>query len=94
MLVQPVEIVKAENDWLLLIEVVTSHGPVDAKRHRELATLFAETLLNIVYVTAFSNKRTLTKYLIDISWETEVWIAESPTHMIHFNGDKFLGPYT
>jgi hypothetical protein len=29
----------------------------------------------------------------DISWETEVWIAESPTHLIHFNGERFLGPY-
>ena len=33
------------------------------------------------------------KYLDDISWETEVWVAESPTHLIHFNGERFLGPY-
>jgi hypothetical protein len=33
-------------------------------------------------------------YLDKISWETEVWVADSPTHMIHFNGERFLGPYT
>jgi hypothetical protein len=26
-------------------------------------------------------------------WETEVWVAGSPTHLIHFNGERFLGPY-
>ena len=37
--------------------------------------------------------KTMLKYLDDISWETEVWIAETPSHMIHFNGERFLGPY-
>ncbi len=79
--------------WLLLIESVTSHGPVDGKRHGELSTLFNKSKAGLVYVTAFPNRRTLTKYLVDISWETEVWVAEAPTHMIHFNGDRFLGPH-
>ncbi|MFS2517149.1 MULTISPECIES: BsuBI/PstI family type II restriction endonuclease [Parabacteroides] len=30
--------------------------------------------------------------MADIAWETEVWIAENPGHMIHFNGDRFIGP--
>jgi len=29
-------------DWLLLVEAVTSHGPVDAKRRSELMHLFRE----------------------------------------------------
>ncbi|WP_107806992.1 BsuBI/PstI family type II restriction endonuclease [Nodularia spumigena] len=29
----------------------------------------------------------------EISWETEVWVAEAPTHIIHFNCERFLGPY-
>jgi hypothetical protein len=33
------------------------------------------------------------KYAAEIVWESEVWVAEFPDHMIHFNGDKFLGPY-
>jgi adenine-specific DNA-methyltransferase len=82
-----------EKDWLLLIESVTSHGPVDSKRHGELSSLFAKATPSLVYVTAFPNRKVMTKYLADISWETEVWTADAPTHMIHFNGDKFLGPH-
>jgi adenine-specific DNA-methyltransferase len=83
----------SEKDWLLLIESVTSHGPVDSKRHNELSTLFTDAKPGLVYVTAFPDRRTMAKYLVDISWETEVWTADAPTHMIHFNGDQFLGPH-
>jgi hypothetical protein len=82
-----------EKNWLVLIEAVTSHGPVNPKRREELKALFAGSRAGIVYVTAFIDRRTMVKYLDDISWETEVWIAESPTHLIHFNGERFLGPY-
>jgi hypothetical protein len=80
-------------NWLVLIEAVTSHGPVNPKRRQELAELFAASKAGIVYVTAFLDRRTMVRYLEEISWETEVWIAESPTHLIHFNGERFLGPY-
>jgi len=82
-----------EKNWLLLIEAVTSHGPVDAKRHRELKSLFSESSAGLVFVTTFLTKKDMVKYLRHIAWETEVWIAEAPTHMIHFNGERFLGPY-
>ncbi|MEK6681412.1 MAG: BsuBI/PstI family type II restriction endonuclease [Nitrospirota bacterium] len=82
-----------EKNWLVLIEVVTSHGPVNPKRRQELKKLFAGSKAGIVYVTAFLDRRTMMKYLDEISWETEVWIAETPTHLIHFNGERFLGPY-
>lgn len=82
-----------ERDWLLLVESVTSHGPVDGKRHEELAKLFKKTKLGLVYVTAFPDKPIYKKYAADIAWETEVWIADAPDHMIHFNGSRFLGPY-
>jgi len=82
-----------ERDWLVLIEAVTSHGPVNPKRRQELKELFCRSKVGLVYVTAFFDRRTMVKYLDEISWETEVWIAESPTHMIHFNGERFLGPY-
>jgi len=80
-------------DWLLLIEAVTSHGPVDSKRHGELQRLFSNSSAGLVYVTAFLNRGAMVKYLRDISWATDVWVAESPSHMIHFNGDRFLGPH-
>ncbi len=83
-----------EKDWLILVESVTSHGPVDGKRHGELSKLFESSKPGLVYVTAFPDRKIMTKYLADISWETEVWTADAPTHMIHFNGDRFLGPHS
>jgi adenine-specific DNA-methyltransferase len=83
-----------KRNWLLLIEAVTSHGPVDGKRHNELARLFAGTTTGLVYVTAFPTRILMRSYLPDIAWETEVWVSEAPDHLIHFNGDRFLGPHT
>jgi BsuBI/PstI restriction endonuclease domain/BsuBI/PstI restriction endonuclease HTH domain len=82
-----------DRNWLLLIESVTSHGPVDGKRHAELAKLFSESTAGLVYVTAFPNRSIMGRYLGEIAWETEVWVADAPSHLIHFNGVRFLGPY-
>jgi len=83
----------AEKQWVVLVEVVTSHGPVDAKRRGELSNLFEQVKDKLIYVTAFPTKSLMAKYLSEISWETEVWVAENPDHLIHFNGERFLGPY-
>ena len=80
-------------NWLLLIESCTSHGPVNSKRQMELASLFAACTAGLVYVSAFPDRKTFLKYLGVIAWESEVWVADAPTHMIHFNGSRFLGPY-
>lgn len=80
-------------NWLLLVESVISHGPVDGKRHVELARLFAGSTAGLVYVTAFPNRPTMSRYLNEIAWETEVWVADAPSHLIHFNGARFLGPH-
>lgn len=80
-------------NWLLLIEAVTSAGPVDGKRRKELKDLFAGCKAGLVFVTAFENRRTMQSFVSQIAWESEVWIAEDPDHMIHFNGERFLGPY-
>lgn len=82
-----------DKDWLILAESVTSHGPVDSKRHEELAHLFRNARPGLVYVSAFPDRRVMNKYLEAISWETEVWVADHPSHLIHFNGSRFLGPY-
>lgn len=82
-----------ERDWLVLIEAVTSHGPVDPKRIGELRELFADVKSGLVFVTAFLDRRTFVRYLAQIAWQTEVWIAESPGHLVHFDGERFLGPY-
>lgn len=78
--------------WLFLIEVVTSHGPVSAKRVVELEEFTKDCPYGIVYVTAFPNAKEFKKHVDDIAWETEVWLSDTPDHMIHFNGDRFIGP--
>lgn len=82
-----------KNNWLLLMEAVTSHGPMDAKRHEELTQLFASSSAGLVFVTAFPNRATLAKYISSVAWETEVWVADAPDHLIHFDGERYLGPY-
>lgn len=82
-----------EKNWLILAEAVTSHGPVDAKRHNELADLFQGSSAGLVFVSAFPDRHVFGKYTEFISWETEAWIADNPTHLVHFNGARFLGPH-
>ena len=66
---------------------------MNAKRHGELKRLFAASTAPLVYVTAFLSRQAMLKHLSEIAWETEVWVADAPSHMIHFNGERFLGPY-
>lgn len=80
-------------NWLLLVEAVTSAGPVDGKRRSELKTLFGGCTAGLVFVTCFKTRKSMQSFLSQIAWESEVWIAEDPEHMIHFNGERYLGPY-
>lgn len=82
-----------DKNWLFLMEAVTSHGPVNALRKKDLESLFKGSKAGIVYVSCFPNRRVLRRHLTDIAWETEVWLEDEPTHMIHFNGSRFMGPY-
>ncbi len=79
-------------NWIFLIEAVTTHGPISPKRHMELEKMLSKCPCGRVYVTAFLTFRDYRKYAEEIVWESEVWIAEAPDHMIHYNGDKFFGP--
>lgn len=80
-------------NWLYLVEAVTSHGPVSETRRAQFSTLLKGCAASPVFVSAFLSRADFKKYASEIAWETEVWIAENPDHLIHFNGDKFLGPY-
>lgn len=81
-----------KRNWLFLIEAVTSHGPVSPKRIVELEQFLKNCNAGKVYVTAFPDLTEFKKHTKNIAWETEVWLVEVPDHMIHFNGDRFLGP--
>ncbi len=81
-----------EKGWLYFIEAVTSVGPMSPKRIKEIEDMTANVDVGKIYVTAFLDFKTFKKFSEELAWETEVWIADMPDHMIHLNGDKFLGP--
>ena len=83
-----------KKQWLYLIEAVTSHGPVSPKRVIEIEALLKKCTAGPVYVSAFPDMAEFKKHAKDIAWETEVWLADVPDHLIHFNGDRFFGPRT
>ena len=80
-------------NWTYLIEAVHSSNPLTPPRHLQIKEWLSDCKAGRVYVTAFATRRDFRKYASDISWDTEVWIAEAPDHLIHFNGDRFLGPH-
>ncbi|MFV0458428.1 MAG: BsuBI/PstI family type II restriction endonuclease [Actinomycetales bacterium] len=82
-----------DRDWLVLLEAASSHGPVDSTRQSELAALFATSTAGLVYVSCFPDRAEFRRYADKIAWESEVWCADHPTHMIHYNGEGLLGPY-
>ena len=82
-----------KNDWLVLIEAVTSHGPINPKRKKELEVIFVDIKIPLVMVTTFLSRKAMVEYLAEIAWETDVWVAEDSTHLIHFNGEYLLQAY-
>lgn len=82
-----------EKNMLFLIEAVHSSGPMDEVRVNHLKRMLSECTANVVFFTSFLNKKMYQKYCLNIAWETEVWIAETPDHLVHHNGYKFLEIY-
>lgn len=81
-----------EKKWLYFIEAVTSVGPMDPKRIIEINEMTKNVKIGKIFITAFLDFKTYKKFSDSLAWDTEVWIAEMPNHMIHLNGDKFIGP--
>lgn len=81
-----------DKKWLYFIEAVTSVGPMDDKRILEINKLTQGVSCGKIYVTAFMDFKTFKRISESLAWDTEVWIADMPEHMIHLNGDRFLGP--
>ena len=81
-----------EKNWLYFIESVTSVGPMEPKRIKEIEDMTTGVIAGKIYITAFLDFKTFKKFSESLAWETEAWIADMPDHMIHLNGDKFLGP--
>lgn len=82
----------SNRNWLFLIEAVTSHGPMSPKRVIELQQSLANCPAGLIFVSAFPDIREFKRHADNIAWDTEVWLADTPDHLMHFNGDRFLGP--
>ena len=82
-----------DKQWLFLMEACSTHGPIDVTRKHELLELFAPQQGNIVFVSCFPDRGVMRQYLVDLAWETEAWCASDPDHLIHLDGEKFMGPY-
>ncbi len=80
-------------DWLFVIEAVYSSNPISQLRHLDLRRLTENSTAKCAFVSAFQNMNTFARFSRDISWETDVWIVDEPDHMIHFDGERYLGPY-
>lgn len=83
---------REDKDWIYFVESVTSVGPMDPKRIFEITEMTKDVKAGKIFVTAFLDFKTYKKFAEELAWETEVWIAEMPEHMIHLNGDRFMGP--
>ena len=81
-----------DKDWIYFVESVTSVGPMDPKRIVEIGQMTGNVTAGMIYGTAFLDFKIFKKFSESLAWETEVWIAEMPDHMIHLNGDRFMGP--
>ncbi|WP_288966300.1 BsuBI/PstI family type II restriction endonuclease [uncultured Porphyromonas sp.] len=83
---------REDKDWLYFIEAVDSVGPMSPERVRDITQMSSEVKSGIIFVTAFLTFSKFKQFSEQLAWETEVWIADLPDHMIHLNGDKFMGP--
>ncbi len=83
---------RADKNWIYFVEAVTSVGPMSPQRIIEIQDMTKNVTAGKIFITAFPDFATYKKFSDDLAWETEVWLSDMPDHMIHLNGDKFMGP--
>ena len=83
---------RPDRGWVYFIEAVTSVGPMSPERVLDIRRMCKRKDIGAVYVTAFENFTVFRRFADKLAWDTEVWIADAPDHMIHLNGDRFMGP--
>lgn len=83
----------ADRNWLILMQAASNRGAIDEKRHDELRSLFGDVGAELVCVSCFATRAELREYPTDFAWESAVWCADEPDHLIHFDGKRLLGPF-
>lgn len=82
-----------DKNWLYLIEAVHSSGPISQPRIIELKKMTENYKGELVFVTAFLDEDVFKKFMKQLAWGTEVWLASVPDHLIHMNGHEKLAPH-
>lgn len=83
-----------EKNWIYLIEAYHTSNPMTPQRKMELQRELGINAERTIFVTAFENNSVYKSCPEELAWETEVWIATEPEHMIHRNEFRFMGPYS
>ena len=78
---------------MCLVLFYHTSNPITPQRKLELQQILGENTKKAVFITAFENNSVYRNCSEELAWETEVWIATEPDHMIHRNGFRFMGPY-
>jgi len=81
-----------ENNCLLLADSAVNGRVMDARRRENLSRIFGEHPGPLIFLTVFPNRDSFAASAEVISWETDVWIADEPDHVIHFDGGGLNGP--
>lgn len=79
-----------DTNLLYIVEAFHSTGQWNETRLYKVKQKLTDCKAEQIFVSAFETIKDFKKRSCDIAWETEVWIADIPEHMIHFNGYKFL----
>lgn len=72
---------------LTVVEVVASSGPISEARMGQLAQLIQQSQAlgyRPRYVTAFPSRRVFRRFVEEMAWGTQVWIAEEAEQVIQF----------
>jgi len=83
---------REDKDWIYFIEAMDSVGPMSPERVIDIKKMTSGIKSGKIFVTAFLSFAKFKRFSEKLAWETEVWIADMPEHMIHLNGDNFMGP--
>lgn len=83
---------REDKDWIYFCGIGNIGRSDGSETHIEIEEMTKDVTAGKIFVTAFLDFKTYKKFAEELAWETEVWIAEMPEHMIHLNGDRFMGP--
>ena len=79
---------------MFLVEVIGAGGLLNSTRCAELRRGLRGFRLKLVFITASASRSELRDRLHEIAWQTHVWIANEPNHIIHFDCKPHLANAT